>query len=270
MTVYIPEYSEESSNMNPYLELNSQGSAWFDALEMYPDPLIGYGVNTESNSFEVEISSYQEGAEIKYTLDGKIPDHDDQVYKGPVSLDRSADFIAAVFLGDTLYNYSTKSFFVHLATGKKVEYFRKYSDVYNAGGDYGLVDGIRGSRNYNDKLWQGFLANDLIATIDLGRETSVKSVTLGCLQDTRSWIFMPSGVSVFGSNDGDKFTLLGQAQNDVSQKAAGSVRKDFKTTFAPVKLRYIKIEADNIGKCPEWHNGRGQGAFLFVDEIIVN
>ena len=98
----------------------------------------------------------------------------------------------------------------------------------------------------------------------------MQSVTVGCLQDTRSWIFMPSGVSVYGSDDGENFTLLGQTENKVSQKAVGSVRKDFVINFNKADYRYIKVEVDNIGTCPDWHNGKGQAAFLFVDEIIVN
>mgnify|MGYP001829086910 CR=1 FL=1 len=109
----------------------------------------------------------------------------------------------------------------------------------------------------------------MVATIDLVDETEVCSVTTGCLQDHRSWIFMPNSVAVFGSNDGEYFALLGKTDNDIVQKTSGSVLKDFKVTFKPQKFRYIKIVDDNIVKCPDWHNGKNQGAYLFVDEIIV-
>jgi len=269
LTIHIPENSAQSSRVNPSLVLNSQGTAWFDALEMYPDPLIEYGVNASTKSFEVSVSSSNPEYDIKYNLDGSIPDVNSITYDGPVKLNKSTVFVAGILKDDKLVNYSSKRFSVHLATGKTPVYSNRYSERYNAGGRYGLVDGIRGSNNYTDGLWQGFLANDMVATIDLGENTPVSSVITGCLQDSRSWIFMPSSVSVYGSVDGEYFALLGKTANDVDQKASGSVLKDFKVTFDSQKIRYIRIVADNIDKCPEWHNGKGQGAYLFVDEIIV-
>ena len=109
----------------------------------------------------------------------------------------------------------------------------------------------------------------MVATIDLGENPPVNSVTIGCLQDTRSWIFMPASVSIYGSKDGEFFTFLGKTDNDVDQRATGSIRKDFKVSFSKQNFRYIRAIVDNIGICPDWHNGKGQGTYLFVDEIIV-
>lgn len=33
--------------------------------------------------------------------------------------------------------------------------------------------------------------------------------------------------------------------------------------------RYIKIKAYNYGKLPEWHAGKGDDAFIFIDEIEI-
>lgn len=93
LTVYIPEDSEESSRINPSLALVSQGTAWFDALEMYPDPVIEYGVNTNSRSFEVKVLSDQKNAEIKYTLDGSIPQYESSVYTSAIQLQKSVTFM---------------------------------------------------------------------------------------------------------------------------------------------------------------------------------
>ena len=269
LPVFIPEKSAESSRINPGLTVNSQGTAWFDALELYPDPVIAYGINPESKSFEVSVSASHENSDIRYTLDGSVPAAGSTQYGGPVRLNKSAIFKAGIFSDDKLVNYSSKSFLLHAAIGKKPEYTYGFVRQYKGGGEYGLVDGIRGSNNYTDGLWQGFLANDLVATIDLDKNETLSKVTVGCLQDTRSWIFMPSGVSVYGSKDGKEFSLLGKLENDISERATGSVRKDFTVKFDKQELRFVKVVADNIGTCPEWHNGKGQAAFLFVDEIIV-
>jgi len=33
--------------------------------------------------------------------------------------------------------------------------------------------------------------------------------------------------------------------------------------------RYIKVKAQSIGKCPDWHDAPGEPSWLFCDELIV-
>jgi hypothetical protein len=46
--------------------------------------------------------------------------------------------------------------------------------------------------------------------------------------------------------------------------------KDFTTKLQKVKARHIKIKATNFGVLPNWHQGAGGDAFIFVDEIEIN
>ena len=45
--------------------------------------------------------------------------------------------------------------------------------------------------------------------------------------------------------------------------------KDFPAYFNNQTTRYIKVKAESIKKCPEWHPGAGGKAWLFIDEIVV-
>ena len=54
---------------------------------------------------------------------------------------------------------------------------------YNGGGDYALVDGIKGSISSSDGTWKGYLGKDLVATIDLGKPTSIQKISVDALQD---------------------------------------------------------------------------------------
>ena len=49
----------------------------------------------------------------------------------------------------------------------------KYNRQYSGGGDEGLIDGIRGTLNFASGEWQGYQPHDLVATIDLQKETKV-------------------------------------------------------------------------------------------------
>ena len=51
-----------------------------------------------------------------------------------------------------------------------------------------LIDYLRGTNSYRTGRWQGY-REDLQATIDLGKTQTVNTLSLGCLQDVKSWIF---------------------------------------------------------------------------------
>ena len=44
---------------------------------------------------------------------------------------------------------------------------------------------------------------------------------------------------------------------------------DMELTFDPVKARYVKFTVLKTQELPEWHNGAGKPAFVFLDEFKV-
>ncbi len=265
----VPADGSNTIKINPSLELISQGTAWFDELELYPDPLIEYGINKSDGLFEVSASTSEPNGLLRYSLDGRNPDFTSPVLTDPLTLEKSVVFKVGLFIDAKLVNVSAKPFLLHMAIGKKPEYFSSYTSRYSAGGEFGLVDGIRGSRDYLDGNWQGFMHKDMEVYIDLGKTHLVQKLVLGCLQDTRSWIFMPTQVEFWGSVAGKEYIPLGVVENEVSIRAVGAIKRDFELDFGSGNYRYIRVKAKNLGVCPDWHNGKGNAAFLFADEIIV-
>ena len=45
--------------------------------------------------------------------------------------------------------------------------------------------------------------------------------------------------------------------------------RDYKQDIDPVRARYVRVRAYNLGKIPSWHPGAGDDAFIFVDEIFI-
>ena len=80
---------------------------------------------------------------------------------------------------------------------------------------------------------------------------------------------MPTYVEYWGSASGSEFIPLGSMKNNIDPKAGGTIRHDYVMSISPTDLRYIRVKATNLGLCPEWHNGNGNAAFLFADEIII-
>jgi hypothetical protein len=140
---------------------------------------------------------------------------------------------------------------------------------YTAGGSTALIDGLRGDANWRTGGWMGFQLTDFTATVDLGEVRPISRAGASFLQDQRSWIWMPAEVIVSVSADGENFRETARLGTDVAEDAKGIVLRDVVAGLDGAESRYIMIEAKSFGTIPEWHPGRGGGAFIFVDEIIV-
>ena len=145
----------------------------------------------------------------------------------------------------------------------------KYNPQYHAGGAEGLLDGIFGSENWRKGDWQGYQNQDFECVIDRQTSLPVNSISANFLQDQRSWILMPSQVEFYVSNDNVNFELFDTISNDVDPKIDQNIIKSFDSNKKVASARYVKVIAKNFGKLPEWHQGAGGDAFIFIDEITI-
>ena len=143
-----------------------------------------------------------------------------------------------------------------------------FAPQYAASGEQALVDGLRGGSDFRTGEWQGFQAQDLVATIDLGRPQRVKRMGLGVLQDQRSWIWYPSDVTFAVSMNGRQWTSI-TVPNEVGRDVEGSLTMDLWTPEVNLRARYVTIVARSAGPCPEWHPGAGHPSWIFVDEFLL-
>ena len=152
-----------------------------------------------------------------------------------------------------------------------VKLLSKPTDMYFAGGNDGLIDGIFGTTNWRKGDWHGYQTQDFEAVVDLKRTTEISEISANFLQDTRSWILMPTKVEFYISDDNKNFKLIGTIENTVNPKDYESQIKDFSVKINKTTTKYIKVKAYNFGKLPEWHQGFPYDGevFIFVDEIGV-
>jgi hypothetical protein len=204
------------------------------------------------------------GARIFYTSDGTINE-----YIKPFTIDKTTVL--------TAYSQNAKgekSMPVEAKINKiphdwTIKIFSKYNRQYTGGGDVGLIDGIRGSLNFASGEWQGYQPDDLVAVVDLQRETEIKKLGGGFLQDARPWIWMPTRIEFEVSSDNQNFRKVAEIKTDVAVDDMKPQIKDYMQEIAPVKARYVRVRAYNLGKIPAWHPGAGYDAFIFVDELFI-
>ncbi len=224
----------------------------------------------EKKSFTIQIVSVQDDVRIRYTRDGSEPDENSPLYKEPIAVDKSSSLHFAAFRnGHFIGKKFNLSFDFHLALNGKLKLLSPYDERYRAGGDHALIDGVRGTDNFRDGAWQGYEGIDFEAIIDLGEEKRITKVVPRFILNSTSWIFLPENVSIALSNDPDNFQAKQTVRNDVVQKNPEIVLKDFPVEFDSIQARYIKVSAESIKVCPEWHPAAGGKAWLFIDEIVV-
>ncbi|MGZ4042214.1 MAG: GH92 family glycosyl hydrolase [Bacteroidia bacterium] len=234
-----------------------------------PAPVI----NSDSKSFLKEqfiaISSlYKKKDTIVYTINGSEPSKQSSRYTGPFNIRESCTVKTRVYSsGDS--SKITDAHFYKKPHDWKITIKSKYNKQYTAGGDEGIIDGIYGDVNWRKGEWQGYQYQDFECVIDLNQPKEISSVSLDFLQDTRAWIIFPTSVDILVSNDNISFTPVESIKNTVDAKDYNVQVKRFDKKFPKRSARYIKLIAHNFGTLPEWHEGKGDGAFIFIDEIEI-
>jgi hypothetical protein len=233
-----------------------------------PVPTID-AARTFSKETTVKISSLEQTVKIFYTTDGSEPNLQSKLYDKPFTLNDSA-IIKAVSINKS----GEKSFSVEAKSNKMphdwtVKILSKYNRQYTGGGDQGLIDGIRGNLNFASGEWQGYQDQDFVALIDLKKETEIKKVGGGFLQDARPWIWMPTHIEFEVSTNGETYKKVADIKTDVGVDDMTPTIKNYMQEISPVNARFVRVKAFNLGKIPAWHPGAGFDAFIFVDEIFV-
>lgn len=236
-------------------------------------------IQAESKSFKdklmVAVKGYDNDEDLYYSLsDGKQNRSAKMTkYKGPIKISKSATIFAKQLSSMQLSSTTKESKTISATFFKKPNNYTiyiksTYNPQYHAGGPDGLLDGINGTENWRKGDWQGYQGQDFEAVVDLQKEMKIHSIGATFLQDSRSWILMPTKVEYYTSNDNVNYTLLETINNDIDPKEDGNKIKSFNVD-KNIKTKYIKVKAYNFGKLPEWHQGFGGDAFIFIDEILI-
>lgn len=201
-------------------------------------------------------------ADIRYAL-GDTPIEKATKYHQPIGLNRSTTFKATVFSGKATNTISTGEVTFHKAINKKVSYSPLYHKSYQGQGEATLTNVVRGSKNFHDGQWLGWLGDDVTLTLDLEQATEVREVRIGVMDAQASGIYFPVKFMVSLSNDGKNYREVA-THNEPCVVRGKATLKDFVLKFSPTEARYIKLTLKNVKTPP-----KGGDAWLFIDEILV-
>ncbi len=239
-----------------------------------PVPAIQAESKAFKDKLEIELQSQNPNDVIYYleTIDGEDYSTMKRAfapYLKPFKIEKTCEIQAYVKTKEGQSKTISATFFKK-PNNYSINIKSKYNPQYHAGGAEGLLDGILGTENWRKGDWQGYQSQDFEAVVDLQEVKEIAEVSARFLQDQRSWILMPTKADYYVSEDNVNFKFLGSVANTVAPKEEENtiVNFTFKTTKGQ-KARFIKVIAKNFGKLPEWHQGAGGDAFIFIDEITI-
>lgn len=207
-----------------------------------------WSINPEMRQRLIDFTAQAKKAGVnRYTEHGKLPD---EYHKA-------------------MLNYVDNSMKENLASGKNAEVTTEYSEKYPVGGGKALTDGLIGTLDFHFN-WLGFEGEDMECIIDLEEAKEIKEIKTTFLQEFKSWIFLPVKVSFFASQDGENYELVGEVNNTVPDNTPDIFVEDFMVYPENLEARYIKIFAESLKQCPDWHIGAGGKCWIFIDEVIIN
>jgi len=275
------EYGEKSSNKehdsdrffgfwNNYRIRND-----YKYKELITVPVIQAESKTFKDKMTIKIQSNESEAKIYYLINEQGVDYSTFKrtfieYTKPIEIDKTAEVHTYNKKEENQSNTVSATFFKK-PNNYTIDIQSKYNPQYHAGGPEGLIDGIFGTENWRKGDWQGYQSQDFEAVIDMQSTREISQITANFLQDTRSWILMPTKVEYYVSEDNVNFTLFDTQNNTIDPKEYKTIIKGFESIQLPIKARYVKVKAINFGKLPEWHQGfPSEGdAFIFLDEITI-
>ncbi|MBR6227421.1 MAG: GH92 family glycosyl hydrolase [Bacteroidales bacterium] len=230
-------------------------------------PTINANSDTFFDSLMVSMNHPVEGVGIYYTLDGSDPRENGMLYDQPLCLKENTTVRAAAKQGDYWSCVIDAEYYL-IDANRSVKLQNMYNEQYEAGGVKALIDHLRGGENFRTGAWQGYYGVDLIATVDLGQSKKINRLAGSFLQEVYSWIWMPTEVEYFVSDDGKNFRSVGKVKNEVPIDADGAFIQEMEVR-PRTNARYVKMMAKTIGTCPEGHVGAGQKAWIFCDEFVI-
>ena len=217
--------------------------------------------NKEGNIY-LKLECEVPNADIRYAL-GDTPIEKGEKYTAPIAIKATTTYKAAVFSANATNTITSGQITFHKAIGKPVSYSPLYHKSYQGQGEGTLTNVIRGTKNFHDGQWLGWLGDDATLTLDLGETTEVSEVRIGAMDAQSSGIYFPERLTVALSADGKNYREVAAQEEPCTIKGKSSL-KDFVLKFDPQSTRYLKIQLKNVKTPP-----KGGDAWLFIDEILV-
>lgn len=166
--------------------------------DIVPVPVIEANRKTFDSSMAVVLKGNHPEDKLYYWKQDRVSSYLSfkfEPYTKPILLEETVDLRAYVVREGHISDTVSATFFKK-PNDYTIDIKSQYNSAYHAGGPDGLIDGLEGSNNWRKGDWQGYQSQNFEAVIDLQKPTDISSISARFLQDSRSWILMPTKASI--------------------------------------------------------------------------
>ena len=141
-------------------------------------------------------------------------------------------------------------------------------EKYKGNGKHILFDMEKGPLNFGDGAWMGFRDKDFVLNCDFGKAVSITGLTLSSLVNTDPYLFPPGQIRVYGGMKADQLSLLTTERPSVPKDRMEQHFQYYQSEIPTTTVRFIRIVVEPLQSIPVWHQGKGEPAWFFIDEIV--
>lgn len=238
-------------------------------LQLAP-PLLKYESVFFKNTATVTLKFAQQGTRIFYTLNNQTPGVKSQVYSKPIQIKTNFTTIKAMVAGAGFApsEIVTATF---VKDGFKIKSVQQTppNERYQGDGATTLIDNKGGLTAVNSATWLGYQTDSVEINITLEKSQPIAAVLINALQDYGSWIFLPQQIQlyVFDKSKQSFQYLTNWIDTSFTNIAGASCQPIVMPLSKKINTDTIKIILKGIKSLPDWHQGKGQPGWLFIDEI---
>lgn len=236
-------------------------------------PIIENEDQIISGNTTIRLKHQIPGTTIRYTDDGTEPDSSTSlIYNKPISIVKNTKITAKAFKNGWYGSKQADKFFFRSTYHiDSVRLITTPDPKYPAQRDVTIANGIKSDNSNSSGKWLGYRDKDFQAYLLFKKPVKARSVTLSMLRNVGGYIFPPVRVEVWGGKDEKNLKLLKVITPQMPVKATENVENlSIEADFPLQELSCIKLIAKPLAKLPAWHPGKGEKAWVFVDEVFVN
>lgn len=242
-----------------------------DTFQLAP-PLLKYSSVFFTDATLLEIKFAQGGTAIHYTLNTTEPTITSKVYIKPVNIKNNFTTVKAKAFG-SLFRPSETVTVTFIKDGKPIQSTEQTQphSKYSGDGLKTLIDNKGGIENNRSTTWMGYNCDTVTITVHLAKPQKINKVLLNFLQNERSWIFLPEKINInwFDKNS-NRIKSFGTEEISAKKETLGS-KCNYRIIQSQNTVQTNKILINILVRknIPEWHEAKGEHAWMFIDEIKV-
>jgi hypothetical protein len=275
--IYLWNTSIESKDLPPLEERNKNityqtGFKGDSTILKLTPPILQNENFVLTGATPLQLKHYVSGTVIRYTLDGTEPDSlSSPAYDKNVVINDDLTLKAKAFKpGWISSDVVQQHFFKSSYSIDSAVLLSKLDDKYKANGAKTIIDRDKSDENFASGKWIGCKENPMELLLLFNKPVDGGSVTLSMLQQIGAYIFPPAQVEVWGGADKNHLKLLNKINPQQPNKESGNENLAIKCSFDKTNVSCIKLLITPVRSLPAWHAGKGEKAWIFVDEVFVN